>query len=58
MAGPDINDVEVTNEERGVMRECVKEAFWYRSLPAAAITGDDKLKLQITFRDETLFSQD
>ena len=39
MARSDI-DVDVTDEERGVMRECVREAFWYRSLPAAALTGD------------------
>ena len=54
MAGSD-NEVKVTKEERAVMRECVKEARWYRSIPAAAITGDDKF--QIMFRDEMLFSQ-
>ena len=54
MAGSD-NEVKVTKEERAVMRECVNEAFWYRSIPAAAITGDDNL--QIMFRDGMLFSQ-
>ena len=38
-------DAEVTEEERSVMRECVREAFWYRSLPAAAVTGEDPLHL-------------
>ena len=28
-----------TDEEIEVMRQCVKEAFWYRSLPASLITG-------------------
>ena len=30
---------DTTEEERMVMRECVYEAFWYRSLPLASITG-------------------
>jgi len=30
---------ETTEEERMVMRECVYEAFWYRSLPLAGVTG-------------------
>ena len=51
MAGSD-NEVKVTKEERAVMRECVKEAR-YRSIPAAAITGDDNF--QIMFRDEVLY---
>ena len=33
-------DIEITDEERNVMKECVKEAFWYRCLPSAALTGD------------------
>ena len=33
------DDVEVSEDERKVMRECVREAFWYRSLPASAFTG-------------------
>ena len=28
-----------TDEERAAMRQCVQEAFWYRSLPAALLTG-------------------
>ena len=34
-----LDDIEVTDEEREVMRECVREAFWFRSLPASIITG-------------------
>lgn len=30
---------DTTEEERMVMRECVYEAFWYRSLPLATVTG-------------------
>ena len=33
------SDIEVSEDERKVMRECVREAFWFRSLPAAAFTG-------------------
>ena len=33
-------EIEVTDDERNVMRECVREAFWYRSLPASLITGN------------------
>ena len=43
-------EAEVTEEERSVMRECVREAFWYRSLPAAAITGEDPHQ---SFTDES-----
>jgi len=32
-------DIEITDEERNVMKECVKEAFWYRCLPSASLTG-------------------
>lgn len=28
-----------TEEERRVMRECTKDAFWYRALPSAAVAG-------------------
>ena len=28
-----------TEEERLVIRECIKEAFWYRSLPLAVTTS-------------------
>ena len=41
MAGS-IDTVQVTEEERNVMRECKREAFWYRSLPAALLSGDLK----------------
>ena len=39
MGGNSDGDIEVTDEERNVMKECVKEAFWYRSLPASTLTG-------------------
>ena len=29
---------ETTDEERLVIRECIKEAFWYRSLPLGVVT--------------------
>jgi len=29
---------ETTDEERHVIRECIKEAFWYRSLPLGVVT--------------------
>jgi len=28
-----------TDEERLVIRECIKEAFWYRSLPLGIVTS-------------------
>ena len=39
MGSGSLDDIEVTDEEREVMRECVREAFWFRSLPASIITG-------------------
>ena len=39
MAGS-MDNLEVRVEERNVMRECRREAFWYRSLPAALLTGE------------------
>jgi len=39
MGGNSDGDIEVTDEERNVMKECVKEAFWYRCLPASTLTG-------------------
>ena len=35
-------EMDVTDEERYVMRQCASEAFWYRSLPASLITGRAK----------------
>jgi len=32
-------EFDVTDEERNVMRECLREAFWYRALPLSLITG-------------------
>ena len=30
---------DVSDEERNVMRECIREAFWYRALPLSLLTG-------------------
>ena len=46
MAGS-MDNLEVRVEERNVMRECRREAFWYRSLPAALLTGEVLANLKL-----------
>ena len=43
-----------TEEERLVIRECIKEAFWYRSLPLAVTTSKyvyDQLESCVIFKN-------